>query len=125
MKYVVKLNQRVYEVEIERADGTSVQRVEETRAAAKLTAGQAVNQAPIGAVVSGGADIRVECPMPGKVLSLTASVGQSVRAGDCLFVIEAMKMENEIVAPQDGTVKQILVSQGTMVDTGDILAVII
>lgn len=62
--------------------------------------------------------------MPGKVLSITSSVGQSVNAGDCLMVVEAMKMENEIVAPQAGVVKQILVSQGTTVDTGDVLVVL-
>ena len=68
--------------------------------------------------------MQVECPMPGKVLSITSSVGQSVNAGDCLLVVEAMKMENEIVAPQAGVVKQILVSQGTTVDTGDVLVVL-
>lgn len=129
MKYTVKLNQKVYEVEIERAGGQVTSEVS-TRSSlsATLAAASEVSSAPpqsVPAPSSSGAGIQVECPMPGKVLSIAASVGQTVRAGECLLVIEAMKMENEIVAPQGGTVKQILVSQGTAVDTGDILAVLI
>ena len=60
--------------------------------------------------------------MPGSVLAVKAAVGQSVKAGETLFVVEAMKMENEIVAPVDGTVTQILVQQGAMVDTDQPLA---
>lgn len=133
MKYVVRLNQRVYEVEIERADAAAFQNAPDVGAAARGVSGaafaavpeQPVAPAPVQTAVSGGAEIQVESPMPGKVLSIAVQVGQRVCAGECLLVMEAMKMENEIVAPQDGIVKQILVSQGTMVDTGDILTVLI
>lgn len=133
MKYVVRLNQRVYEVEIERADTAAFQNVPDSGAAtrggaaAAFTAApeQPVAPAPVQAPASGGSETQVESPMPGKVLSIAVQVGQRVCAGESLLVMEAMKMENEIVAPQDGTVKQILVSQGTMVDTGDILTVLI
>lgn len=152
MRYTVKLNQKVYEVEIERAGGqAAVQTVQipapqayaasamAAQTAAPVSAAQAyaasagapfvpgAGALPVASAPgsTGEADTQVECPMPGKVLSIAASVGQRVSAGDCLVVIEAMKMENEIVAPRDGTVKQILVSQGTTVDTGDVLAVLL
>lgn len=128
MKYVVKLNQRVYEVEIERADAAAFQTMTEAKSPVLMPAtapATAVSTASEPAAVSGETNIQVECPMPGKVLSISVSVGQRVNAGECLMIVEAMKMENEIVAPQSGTVKQILVSQGTTVDTGDILTVLI
>lgn len=148
MKYTVKLNQKVYEVEIERmttqpssqmsaagtqaAASTQVLAAQSPAASARPAASAyAAASAPAYAASAGapdgtgGAETQVECPMPGKVLSISASVGQRVSAGDNLVVIEAMKMENEIVAPRDGTVKQILISQGTTVDTGDVLAVLI
>lgn len=106
MKYTVKLNQKIYEVEIEKA-------------------GASTQPAPAPTPSTGAGDTEIECPMPGKILSITAAVGQRVSAGQCLMVLEAMKMENEMVAPRNGTVKQILVSQGTMVNTGDVLAVLI
>ena len=62
--------------------------------------------------------------MPGTILKVNAAEGQAVKAGDVLFILEAMKMENEIVAPCDGTVKQILASKGSTVDTDQILAVL-
>lgn len=124
MKYIVKLNQKIYEVEIEKA-GTSAQPnpAAPKPAAAPQTAASLKPPASPPSSDAGGTEI--ECPMPGKILSITASVGQRVSAGQCLMVLEAMKMENEIVAPRDGTVKQILVSQGTVVNTGDVLAVLI
>lgn len=62
--------------------------------------------------------------MPGKVVAVKSAVGQAVKKGDVILVLEAMKMENDIVSPADGTVKQILVSKGSTVSTDDVLAVI-
>ncbi len=62
--------------------------------------------------------------MPGTILEVKVQNGQAVKAGDVMFILEAMKMENDIVAPQDGTVKQIVVSKGASVDTDAVLAVI-
>ena len=62
--------------------------------------------------------------MPGSILAVKASVGQAVKAGDVLVVLEAMKMENDIVASCDGTVKEILVTKGATVNTDDVLAII-
>ena len=62
--------------------------------------------------------------MPGKVLSVKAAVGQAVKLGEPLVIMEAMKMETEIVAPADGTVSQILVSTGDAVDTGAAMVIL-
>lgn len=60
--------------------------------------------------------------MPGKILAVKASVGADVKKGDVLLLLEAMKMENEVVAPQDGKVASINVNSGDMVESGDVLA---
>ena len=62
--------------------------------------------------------------MPGTVLRVEVSQGQAVKAGDLLIVLEAMKMENEILAPRDGTVAQVVVQKGSSVDTGSPLVVL-
>ncbi|MBQ5883032.1 MAG: biotin/lipoyl-binding protein, partial [Clostridia bacterium] len=67
---------------------------------------------------------QVKAPMPGSILAVKANAGQAVKAGDVIVVLEAMKMENDIVAPCDGTVKEILVTKGSTVNTDDILAII-
>lgn len=69
---------------------------------------------------AGGAQI--VCPMPGTVLAVKAAQGAAVKAGQTVFVVEAMKMENEIVAPVDGTLSQVLVKQGDTVDTDQVMA---
>ena len=60
--------------------------------------------------------------MPGKILAVKADVGQSVKKGDVILLLEAMKMENEVVAPQDGTIASIKVNSGDMVEAGNVLA---
>ncbi len=80
-------------------------------------------EAPAPAAPAGGAgSIVVESPMPGKILGVKASVGQAVKAGQVIVVLEAMKMENEIVAPQDGVIASINVANGDTVDSGATLA---
>ena len=66
----------------------------------------------------------MEAPLPGNIFAIKVKEGDAVKAGDVLIVIEAMKMENEVCAPSDGVVKQIAVSKGAMVATGDTLVVI-
>ena len=78
--------------------------------------------APAGGAVAAGT--RVDSPLPGNVLDVKVAVGQAVKAGQVLVIIEAMKMENEVAAPCDGVVKQIVASKGAVVATGDALLVI-
>jgi len=67
---------------------------------------------------------RVASPFPGNVMQISVTVGQTVTAGQCLIILEAMKMQNEIVAPRASVVKQILVSKGATVNTDDVLIVL-
>jgi len=82
------------------------------------------NSAPAKAPTAAVAGEEVVAPMPGKVLQLKASEGDSVKDGDTLLILEAMKMENEIVANTSGSIKKINVAANDMVDTGDVLMVI-
>ena len=66
----------------------------------------------------------VSAPMPGTILDVNVTVGQSVKEGDILMILEAMKMENEIMSPSAGTVKSVGVAKGASVETGDLLVVI-
>lgn len=127
MKYVVTLNGKNYEVDVTETDAviTSVTDVAAAPAPVAAAPVQAPSAAPAAAPAqSVGAGEKVVSPMPGNILSVNVSVGQSVNAGDVMFILEAMKMENEIVAPVAGTVKQVLVSKGSVVETDAVLAVI-
>jgi biotin carboxyl carrier protein len=78
---------------------------------------------PVAAPTAGNAgSVKVSSPMPGKIVAVKSTVGQAVKKGDVILVLEAMKMENEIVAPQDGTVASINVSAGQSVEAGNLLA---
>ena len=127
MKYVVNLNGKNYEVEVTEQEAV-VTNVTAAAAApvaapAPVAAAPAAPAAPAAQAVS-AEGTTIPSPMPGTILSVSVSVGQAVKAGDVLMVLEAMKMENDIVAPCDGTVKQVLVSKGATVNTDDVLAVI-
>ena len=101
--------------------------VEETAAGAAPVAAPAAPKAapasaaaPKAAAGAAGA-VTVKAPMPGNILDVKVAAGASVKAGDVLVILEAMKMENEIVAPQDGTVASINVNKGDTVNSGDVL----
>ena len=126
MKYVATLNGKKYEVEIERVDeyrpldrGAQASAPAPILAAApapKAAPAPAAAPAPKAAAPAGATT--VEAPMPGKILNIKVSEGQAVKFGEVVVIMEAMKMETEIVAPADGTVAQILVKAGDAVDTG-------
>ena len=133
MKYKVTLKGRTYEVEVEAGEAMLLDEYEAIApsapaaapaAAAPAAAAPAAAPAPVAAPVVTGAGEPVNAPMPGNILKVNVTAGQAVKSGDVLCVLEAMKMENEIMAPKDGTVTQVLVSKGSNVDTGAPLVVI-
>lgn len=129
MKYIVTLNGKKYEVNVEETEAVieSVTDVPVAAVAAPAPVAAPVAApaaAPVAAPAPAGDGEKVLSPMPGNILEVKVSVGQAIKRGEVLFILEAMKMENEIVAPADGTVKQILTQKGATVDTDDVLAVI-
>ena len=118
--YTITVNGTVYSVTVEEGASTGAAPV----AAAPVAAAPAPAVAPAPAAAPAGAQgsVTVNAPMPGKILGVKASVGQAVKKGDVVVVLEAMKMENEIVAPQDGTIASINVAVGDSVDSGAVLA---
>lgn len=115
--YTITVNGNVYEVTVEEGfTGAAPVAAPKAPKAAPAAAPKAA--APAGAA---GA-VTVAAPMPGKVLAVKASAGQAVKKGDVILVLEAMKMENDIVAPQDGTIATINAAAGDSVESGAVLA---
>ena len=115
-KYTITVNGTAYEVEVEEAGIVA----SAPKAAPKAAPAPAPNAA---APVAAGATT-VSAPMPGKVLSINVKAGDAVKSGDVLLILEAMKMQNEIMAPADGTVSDVRVSAGQTVATGDVMIVL-
>ena len=132
MKYKVTLNGRTYEVEVEAGKAMLLDEYEAIVPAAAPVAAPAAAPAPVAAPAAAPAPAAaapvageaVTAPMPGNILKVNVTAGQAVKEGDVLVVLEAMKMENEILAPKACTVKQVLVSKGSTVDTGAALVVL-
>ena len=131
MKYKVTLNNRTYEVEVEEGKAMLIDEYEAYApaapapvAAASVAAAPvaAAPAAPAGAALASGEVVK--SPMPGNILKINVTQGQKVNEGDVLLVLEAMKMENEIVATKSGTVAQIVTAKGAVVETGAPLVVI-
>lgn len=132
MKYKVTLNGRTYEVEVEAGKAMLLDEYEAIVPTAAPVAAPATAPAPAAAPAAAPAPAAaapvageaVTAPMPGNILKVNVTAGQAVKEGDVLVVLEAMKMENEILAPKACTVKQVLVSKGSTVDTGATLVVL-
>ena len=110
-KYKVNVNGTVYEIAIEAMDG-----------AAPVAAAPAAAPAPAAAAPAGGE--QVTSPMPGTILDVKVAQGAAVKKGDVLMILEAMKMENEIMCPCDGKVASINAAKGAAVESGTLLCVI-
>ena len=128
MKYKITLNGRTYEVEVEAGKAMLLDEYEAIvpsapAAPAVAPVAAAAPAAPAAPTVTGAGEA-VNAPMPGNILKVNVTQGQAVKEGDVLCVLEAMKMENDIMAPKAGTVTQVLVSKGSTVDTGAALVVI-
>ncbi len=137
-KFRVTVNGKTYEVEVEEIGGVSgsakvaasepvsvsepkVSVPEPKKVEKKVSPVAPISEAPKSAPAEGTV---VSAPMPGKVLSVSVKEGDRVKEGDLLLILEAMKMENEILAPISGTIKQVSVSAGGTVNTGDLMVVI-
>jgi glutaconyl-CoA decarboxylase len=122
MKYKVTLKGKTYEVEVNQGEAMLIDEYEAyapapaaAPAAVPAAAPAAAAPAPIVAAVAGE---QVVSPMPGTIVKINVKAGQAVKGGEVLAVLEAMKMENEIMAPHDATVVQVVSDVGTKVDTG-------
>lgn len=120
MKYIVTINDKSYEVEVEKGQATIVKTTQ--------IAAQPIKEIPVPAVAEAPAHLPsavpgelIKAPMPGGIVDIKVQAGAAVKKCEVLIILEAMKMENEITAPRDGIVAQIIVAKGASVSTGDIL----
>lgn len=113
--YTITVNGKAYDVTVEEKGAS---------ASAPVAAPAPQAAAPAPAPVSSGTKgaVEIKAPMPGKVMSIKANIGDSVKKGDAIIIFEAMKMENSVVAPQDGVVASIDVEVGSTFESGDVMA---
>lgn len=112
--YRITVNGNEYDVAVEEVGAST------STSAPKAAPKKAAKAAPKAS--AGAGSVKVSSPMPGKILSVKKNVGDSVNKGDTILVLEAMKMENDIVAPEDGTIASIDVNEGASVEAGAVLA---
>ncbi len=125
-KYIVTVNGSKYEVVVEDADPNATYTPAAAPKAAPAEAPKATpapSAAPASTPASGEGE-RITCPMPGTIVKVPVKAGQAVKKGEILCVFEAMKMENEVMAPRDGVVSSVAVSEGASVNSGDLLLVL-
>ena len=130
-KYNVNVNGNSYYVEVEEIKDGSVPRpvaapvapAPKPAAAAPVAKAPAAPE-PVAKAAALAGDVTLEAPMPGTILDVAVKVGDAVKEGQLAVVLEAMKMENELQIPADGTVKAVNVSKGSSVNTSDVLVII-
>ena len=144
MKYLVTLNNKKYEVEVEQNQATilgaekytskyiladaipssnAVSNIQEAPKVAPVQESKATTPKSL-VVEDNGSGETIKSPMPGVILNVKVNSGTKVKKGEVLLILEAMKMENEIVAPIDGVIVSVNVSKGSAVNTGDVLTII-
>lgn len=119
--YTITVNGTPYNVTVEDANGSAAPVAAAPAPAAAPASAPAPAPAAAPAAPASAGSVSVDAPMPGNILDIKVSNGASVKAGDVLLILEAMKMENEIVAPQDGTVASVNVNKGDTVEAGQTL----
>ena len=119
--YRITVNGNVYDVAVEEMGGSAPMVTAPVMMSAPVAAPVTPVAAP-AAKASGAGSIKIVAPMPGKILAVKVKVGDVVKKGDVVMILEAMKMENEGVATEDGTVASIDVSEGASVEASDVLA---
>ncbi len=127
MKYQVTINNKTYEVEVERGEANLVATYDAVTPAAPAAApAPAANPSATPATphIQAVAGEVLTAPMPGTIIAVSKKVGDKVAEGEVVCILEAMKMENEVVAAISGTVGQVLVTKGSVVKTGDPLVLI-
>ena len=127
--YRVNVNGTSYEIAIEEISADEAKKAASAPAPAPAPAAAPAAAAPAAAAPAAAASVpanatTISAPMPGNILAVNVSVGSDVKRGDILMILEAMKMENEIMAPKDGKVTAVNVQKGATVNTGDLLCVI-
>ena len=118
--YTITVNGNVYNVTVEEGVTTGVPAMAAPKAVAPAAPAAAPKAAP--AATGSAGSIKVNAPMPGKIVAVKANVGDSVKKGQVILVLEAMKMENDVVAPEDGTVASVNVTVGSTVESGETIA---
>ena len=116
-KYRITVEGKTYEMDVELIGANGAVAAPVAKAAAPVAAAPKAAPAPVAAVGSGS----VVAPMPGTILKVLKATGDSVKAGEVVLILEAMKMENEITAPVDGTIESLSLTEGSTVAGGDLL----
>lgn len=119
--YIITVNGNTYNVQVEEAGAAATQSMPQTSAPVMPKAQASAPAAPKAAAGAMGS-VKIEAPMPGKILAVKKQAGEAVKTGDVVVILEAMKMENEIVASCDGTVASINVAVGDTVEAAQVLA---
>lgn len=123
-RFNVVVNGKAYDVAVEELGAGAAPVAAAPVAAAPAPVAAPATPAPAAAPAAVGEGAKVEAPMPGTILEVKVAVGDTVKAGQPVVVLEAMKMENDIVAPVDGKVTSIVVKKGDAVNSGDVMATI-
>lgn len=116
--YRITVNGNVYDVTVEETTGNGAAPAPQSPAPQPVKIQQAAAQQP----AANAGSVEIKSSVPGKVIAVEVSQGQAVKAGDTVVILESMKMEIPVVAPQDGTIASIAVSQGNDVENGAVLA---